>query len=340
LAAEPAVDPASARPSAPPTEAADTRGADAESARPLPPPEGTTDAPAAPTTAPESNPAPTEIEGPPAPTPDDATANPESPAREPDPAAPRVAPTPLDPTRTDPAAPPVDDPKATPDPSTVDPLKRLDPAQPGADPTATPRDSVPESDPTRRPPVESPREADPARSENDAAAGSDMRAPTEQRPTDSAGTQGGGVDGPQPVDGASSVPSRPSPAGIPGDSVSRTGDLSDRESDPTSIIDVPMQNWQNGRPLAAKGIVLKPVRPRFTTLNYVDGVGRNPVGELVFGRDGVPIQTRLLRSTGNPGVDEAIRSALFKWRASGRQLEQLKPGQTLTIRMRLIMLVD
>ena len=86
--------------------------------------------------------------------------------------------------------------------------------------------------------------------------------------------------------------------------------------------------------------MLKPVRPRFSTLNYVDGVGRNPIGEMVFGRDGVPQQARLIRSTGNSGVDEAIRTALYKWRASGKQLERLQPGKTITVRLRIIMLVD
>ncbi len=101
-----------------------------------------------------------------------------------------------------------------------------------------------------------------------------------------------------------------------------------------------MNAWHLGRPLAAQGIVLRPVRPRFTVLNRLDGIARNPIGELVLGRDGVPISARIVRSTGNGGVDQAIRSALFKWRASGEQLERLKPGQTLTIRLRLIMLAD
>jgi hypothetical protein len=101
-----------------------------------------------------------------------------------------------------------------------------------------------------------------------------------------------------------------------------------------------MSAWRNGKPLAAKGIELRPVRPRFTTLNLLDGIARNPIGELVIGRDGVPQVARIVRSTGNPGVDEAIRSALFKWRASGDQLEKLKPGQTVTIRLRLVMLKD
>jgi hypothetical protein len=47
-----------------------------------------------------------------------------------------------------------------------------------------------------------------------------------------------------------------------------------------------------------------------------------------------------VRSSGNPGVDEAIRSALFKWRASGAPLERLKPGQTVAIRLKLVMLDD
>ena len=41
-----------------------------------------------------------------------------------------------------------------------------------------------------------------------------------------------------------------------------------------------------------------------------------------------------------PGVDEAIRSALFKWRGSGKALDKLAPGQTVTIRLKLIMLQD
>ena len=152
--------------------------------------------------------------------------------------------------------------------------------------------------------------------------------------------QGGGIAGPQPVDGIQNTPTAPSPAGAPGDTTSPSGELSDRESDPTSTIDVEMVHWKNGKPLASEGITLKPARPRFTTLNYVDGVGRNPIGELVFGRDGVPQLARIIRSTGNAGVDEAIRAALFKWRASGKKLEKLKPGQKLTIRLRIIMLAD
>lgn len=337
LVPDPAVASATEPPATPPTEPADTRGADLESARPLPPPDG---AAKDPTDAPE----PTDAPAPSDPTVPDAGPSPEAPSPEvptptpsTDPNA--IAPPPIDPSRTDPQAPPVEDPTERPDPSESDPLKRLDPATPGTTPASDPRETQPADDPTKRPPIETTRVDDATRREVDAA-GSDLRAPRDQRPIDSEGTRGGGIDGPQPSDGAASEPAKPSPAGEPGDTAARAGELSDRESDPTSIIDVPMNHWQNGRPLAAKGIVLKPVRPRFTALNYLDGVGRNPVGELVFGRDGVPQQAKVLRSTGNPGADEAIRSALFKWRASGRQLERLKPGQTVTIRLRIIMLVD
>jgi len=150
----------------------------------------------------------------------------------------------------------------------------------------------------------------------------------------------GGAAGPQASPGQSSTPNAPSPAGAPGDTRSEQGRLSTRESDPTSTIDVPQSVWQFGAPLARKGIRLDTVRPRFTTLNLIDGIRLNPIVELVIGRDGVPQHVVISRSTGNLGANEELRSTLYKWRASGKQLEQLKPGQTITIRLRLIMLPD
>ena len=84
--------------------------------------------------------------------------------------------------------------------------------------------------------------------------------------------------------------------------------------------------------------MLQTVKPRFLTLNLVDGVRFNPIVELIIGRDGVPQHVVIARSSGNASVNEAIRSALFKWRASGKQISELKPGQTVTIRLKLIML--
>ncbi|RLS67122.1 MAG: hypothetical protein DWH97_02150 [Planctomycetota bacterium] len=359
---------ASAEPSATlaatlPTETTTTRGADAEQARPLPPPEmpAETLPPSDPADSPSELPTPAEQELPipatalnpispeggnalPQPTP--AQETPATPNIEvPSPLAPQnpatgIAPTPPSTALTDPRAQPRTDPNENADPSQVEPLKSLDPTPSGATPQAPARNPA---DPTAT--EITPLNEAPLATQDPIAA----KPPTDQPAATSAqsaenaavsGVQGGGINAPTAADGAQSQPTPPSPAGAPGDSMSKSGDLSDRESDPTSVIDVPMINWQSGRPLAARGIVLKPVRPRFSTLNYVDGVGRNPIGEMVFGRDGVPQQARLIRSTGNSGVDEAIRTALYKWRASGKQLERLQPGKTITVRLRIIMLVD
>lgn len=356
----PAIEPTTTLPAAPPTESALTRGADAESARPLPPPEAATaaaipDSSVPPGDAPESaigdEPAGAAADPSDEPRAEPTTDAPQPPLPSPfPPNAPDDGTEPVppvkDPTKTDPLNEPREDPTEVPDPSAVDPAKPLDPSPSGVEPNAPPRDPA---DPTRespKPPVDAPKPNDEPNPEVPPAENPAVSNPADSTVSNAAnapnatGMQGGGIAGPQPVDGIQNTPTAPSPAGAPGDTTSPSGELSDRESDPTSTIDVEMVHWKNGKPLASEGITLKPARPRFTTLNYVDGVGRNPIGELVFGRDGVPQLARIIRSTGNAGVDEAIRAALFKWRASGKKLEKLKPGQKLTIRLRIIMLAD
>jgi hypothetical protein len=356
LVSQPTPDPASPAPASPPTDAAPARGSDPELARPLPPPEmpavarPTPDSGVAPSDSPASQdpslPAPATT-----PSETDPRNDPSAPSKDPSTPSPVVpndpsnglkpAPPPREPSRTDPRNEPRTDPTQDAPPSEVDPSKSMNPAPSGAAPDSPPRD---ENDPTStsaKPPQEAPVDPRDPNAPRDATIEPSAQNPAGDPavlPTD--GRQGGGAPGAQPVDGASTTPAPPAPAGEPGDSTAKSGALSDRESDPTSIIEVPMSAWRNGKPLAAKGIELRPVRPRFTTLNLLDGIARNPIGELVIGRDGVPQVARIVRSTGNPGVDEAIRSALFKWRASGDQLEKLKPGQTVTIRLRLVMLKD
>ena len=213
-----------------------------------------------------------------------------------------------------------------------------EPAPSGADLLREPRDGADREIVSPLPPSERVDEsADPTVPQNRAEAAGDSNSPAEQGGQKSAA---GGVLGAQAVPGAATVPSQPSPAGAPGDARSEQGRLSTRESDPTSTIDVPQAVWQFGAPLARKGVRLDTVRPRFTTLNLIDGIRFNPIVELVIGRDGVPQHVVISRSTGNLGANEELRAALYKWRASGKQIEQLKPGQAITIRLRLIMLAD
>lgn len=356
--------PASTTPSSPSTATARTEspeatGTDAETARPerapLPAPNGTTAAPKPNATAPNTQPDP--VTKPPSDAPtdlpsdvpvDDPTLPPAAdtpPEVTPDAAKPKPAPTEIDPAK-EPKAETTPTPDATapnekPDPSLIEPEKRLDTAKSGEAANLPPRENANPDELLPLPPLPAPvLPKDPSTETSTSETPTPGAASELPTATDATNKQGGGVKGPEVVDGAASTPAPPSPAGTPGDARADQGALSTRESDPTSIIDVPASAWQNGKPLARKGIMLQTVKPRFLTLNLIDGVRFNPIVELIIGRDGVPQHVVIARSSGNAAVNEAIRSALFKWRASGKQITDLKPGQTVTIRLKLIMLQD
>jgi hypothetical protein len=114
------------------------------------------------------------------------------------------------------------------------------------------------------------------------------------------------------------------------------GAQSDRESDATSAIDVPREHWQLGRPLAARGLEIKPRRPDVTILTSLTAWPRNPLCRITFQRDGVPKKAELLRNTGDSRVDAAIEASLYRWRAAGKPLEALKDGDTIDVTIRLV----
>ncbi len=117
----------------------------------------------------------------------------------------------------------------------------------------------------------------------------------------------------------------------------REGDPSDRESDATSTIDVPLTDVQIGKPLAARGLELKPARPRFTTLIQLTTAPGNPLCEMRFRRDGVPALARIVESSGDSRVDAIIRSSLYRWRASGKPLQALIGKQTVKVQIRILL---
>lgn len=336
--------PGSVNPSSPPvgtaaTDPAAESGRDVESARPTQPPERT-EAAAAKEGENAAEAKPVDDALPPTPPGSD-------PALPPAPSQPRTnpdegsaaAPKPADPTSTDPRANPAEDPSEKPDPSAIDPTKKLDPAKSGASESAPPRESADPTIDSPKPPLDAPTK------EGEASAAKELT----ESPTPGDGGQveqtapnaaGGGVKGENVVDGQANRPMPPSPAGAPGDARADQGALANRESDASSIIDVPMINWQNGKPLARKGVTLQTFRPKFNTLNIIDGIAVNPIVSLSFGPSGIPKDVSVTRGSGNPGVDEAIRAALYKWRASGKQIQQMKPGQEVKLRLKLIMLQD
>jgi hypothetical protein len=115
------------------------------------------------------------------------------------------------------------------------------------------------------------------------------------------------------------------------------GEKSDRESDATSIVDVPQAKWRNGRPLAGKGLNVRTQRPVFDELTTISTGGTNPIVEIEFDKEGVPKNCVILQSSGTQLIDQPIIDCLYRWRASGSQLEKLSVGKTLKYRIRMLL---
>ncbi len=150
-------------------------------------------------------------------------------------------------------------------------------------------------------------------------------------------------EAPQTQPAAEPAEPRPPQPPQPEEAVSRqasgapnTGARSDRESDPTSTVDVPREHWQLGKPLAAHGLELKPRRPDVTILTQLTAWPRNPTARITFDRTGVPTLAVLGEDTGDSRVDAAIVAALYRWRAAGKPLQQLGEGDTIDITIRLL----
>ncbi len=126
------------------------------------------------------------------------------------------------------------------------------------------------------------------------------------------------------------APAQPQPAGQP-------GVQSDQESDATSTIEVTMEQLTLGRPLAAQGLQIKPRKPVFTTLTLLTAIPANPTAELRFRRDGKPARVRLLESSGDARIDEAVLNSLYRWRAAGKKLRELERNETIPVTIRIML---
>ncbi|MHC4275010.1 MAG: energy transducer TonB [Planctomycetota bacterium] len=138
---------------------------------------------------------------------------------------------------------------------------------------------------------------------------------------------------PEPPAQPTEAEARPTPPGEP-------ADPADQESDPTSTVEVPLDNIKLGKPLAAHGLRIKPRRPEFTTLTRLTAAPANPLAELRFRRDGKPQRVRILQSSGDARIDEGILNSLYRWRASGKRLQELKKDETIPVRIRIVLFSD
>ena len=112
--------------------------------------------------------------------------------------------------------------------------------------------------------------------------------------------------------------------------------LSDRDAEATSVIRVSEEEWRIGKPLAGQGIVLKPKKPTFFPNQLIATRPRNVVADLSIDRTGKPIFVVLLYATGGVSIDRAIENSLYRWRASGEQVEALKDGERVKITIHLL----
>lgn len=137
-----------------------------------------------------------------------------------------------------------------------------------------------------------------------------------------------------PTPRVTATPSQPDNA-PPGEQ--READQSDQESDPSSTVDVPIDEINVGKPVATRGLELKPRKPTFTNLVRMTALPGNPLCEIRFQRNGKPALARLLTSSGDSRVDDAVLASLYRWRATGDDLETLADDETINVRIRIIL---
>ena len=146
---------------------------------------------------------------------------------------------------------------------------------------------------------------------------------------------------PEPTEPTPPAPEpKPGPKTGPGSGEDEPGDATnpaDRESDATSVIEVPRELWTRGRPLAAEGVELQTRRPVLDTLTQLNARFGNPLVQISFARNGRPSNAMILESSGDVRLDEPILDSLYRWRAKGKKLEDLKDSETFDVKLRILL---
>lgn len=114
------------------------------------------------------------------------------------------------------------------------------------------------------------------------------------------------------------------------------GEPSDRQSDPTSTIELMFDRIDPGRPVARPGIEIRPRRPEFTDLTLLTSGAGNPLVQIDFGRDGRPKVAKILETSRDSRIDQSVLSSLYRWRASGERIAALAGDETLSLTVRIV----
>lgn len=110
---------------------------------------------------------------------------------------------------------------------------------------------------------------------------------------------------------------------------------SDRDSIPASIVKISQQQWKSGKPIAAEGIVLRPRKPSFTANQLVSNAPSDLIATLYIDNSGKPADVERVMSTGSQSIDRSLIASLYRWRASGEQIDTLGDGKTVPITIHL-----
>ncbi len=113
--------------------------------------------------------------------------------------------------------------------------------------------------------------------------------------------------------------------------------VADRESDAASRVD--LESKELGKPLAARGLRVKTVRPRFSHYTTVRANPRDPIIRLHFTSNGDVRLVEFVERSGNPDVDRPVEDAAYRWTAEGKALENLRevdPDGSIAIEVRIL----
>ena len=135
-----------------------------------------------------------------------------------------------------------------------------------------------------------------------------------------------------PAEAAPPNPDRPSPQPEP----SPQPGNAEREADAVSIEEPVKIEW--GSPIAAKGleILTRKKGPNYSAYTRVATRPTPPLIEITFTKSGAVAFVKVLRSSGVADVDRPLVDAIYTWRARGERLEALAYGETIAVRLRIL----
>ncbi|MGH7244359.1 MAG: hypothetical protein ACREJD_13185 [Phycisphaerales bacterium] len=130
-------------------------------------------------------------------------------------------------------------------------------------------------------------------------------------------------------------PSAP-PTPATGGQSKQKGIRSDRESEAFSkkVIDSPNRD---GRVQAGKGLNIITRRAEFTNTTLMTAPPRDTMVRISFQKSGTVKRAEFVNgsATGNPNVDDPLMNAIYRWRASGKDLNVLASEETLSVTVRV-----